>query len=177
MLFFFSLLAGSLHVAAAGTLKSACFRAASADFKASSYEVSYLEGGFPVLIDVQKPDRFYEKSQGQEAIAIGSRSWIHFNGKPWQSLAYAHLASVASFDPVAVLRQEQLANCTDAGASSWRGVPAHVLKAVWTGAHGTISLTMYVLPDGYVHHLDEIAPRGPMSYDLSHFNAISIEAP
>lgn len=163
--------------AAADITSSPCFKAATADFKASSYETTMTSDGKTSVVDIQKPDRIHEKGPGNEMIAIGKQTWMRFNGGPWKSYPNMNMGSVASMDPSSFIKPQGTGTCTDAGPGMFHGTPAHVYKGAWTGQHGTSNTTIYVMPDGYVHHMDITTSRGPMSFDISRFNAVTVSPP
>jgi hypothetical protein len=130
-------------------------------------------------VEMEKPDRVQVTSPQNEMIAIGKKTWMKMNGGPWKALpGMSGMGDLASMDPSKSFKPTGTGACVAAGLGLYKGQPARLFKTTATSPNlGTVHNTIYVLSDGFVHHVDGDSPHGKMSMDFSDFNSVNISPP
>jgi hypothetical protein len=174
-------LAGSVASAAPALADGgACLAAAHDNDSAKSYRAimtSGLSGKTTVsTIDIVKPDRFHETGTNEEMIAIGHKAWMRMGSAGWKSLPGMDVSDLFSTTGVKFKNTNGL-SCVDAGMGLWHGQPAHIYKGASTSVHGPVHSTLYVMSDGYVHHIEMTTTSGNVEMDFTNFNSASVNPP
>jgi hypothetical protein len=176
-LFLFGALAATPPVLAGD---SSCLKAAHSNDGAKSYRavMTSTRGARSIVetIDIVKPDRMDESGPGHEMVAIGHSAWMREGSGPWKKLPGMDVGDLLSTASTTKFESNSV-SCVDNGMGLWHGQPAHMFTGTNNSPHGLVRSKLYLMGDGYIHHLETSTSSGGIQMDFSEFNSASVSAP
>jgi len=156
----------------------ACLAAAHANASLKSYRavMTTSYGGKTTVstVDLVKPDRFHVTQPAIEIIAIGNRAWRRMGSGPWQTMPGMKVADLFATSQI---KFSHSTTCVDGGMGLWHGQPAHLFKSTSTVNGKASQGTIYVMSDGFVHHMDMTASGDHFTMDFLNLNTATVKPP